>query len=98
MSASAQEIRRTLDATLISVKSKHESCTVAAKKLVRAYSILLRAEETREVKGNARAMSAYVRAESAFKLAKKEYYSAYERGELSGLLSKLLTLCAKYEI
>ena len=28
----------------------------------------------------------------------KEYYSAYERGELSGLLSKLLTLCAKYEI
>lgn len=30
--------------------------------------------------------------------AAKEYYSAYERGELSGLLSKLLTLCAKYEI
>ncbi len=30
--------------------------------------------------------------------ASKDYYSAYERGELSGLLSKLLTLCAKYEI
>ena len=30
--------------------------------------------------------------------AMKEYYSAYEKGELSGLLSKLLTLCAKYEV
>lgn len=30
--------------------------------------------------------------------AMKEYCSAYEKGELSGLLSKLLTLCAKYGV
>lgn len=30
--------------------------------------------------------------------AAKEYFSVYEKGELSSLFSKLLTLCAKYEV
>ena len=90
MSASAKEIRRTLDATLISVKTKYESCTSAAKRLVRAYSVLLRAEETREIKNSSRAINAYARAESAFKLSKKEYFSAYKHYE--ELLSEALRL------
>ncbi len=62
----------------------------AAKKLVRSYTVLLRAEDTKEAKGSAKANNAYVRAEAAFTLCKEEYISSYKHYE--GLISEVSKL------
>lgn len=97
MSVSNAELRRTLDATCISVKAKYASCTSAAKNLASAYAKLLRAEETREIKNSAKAINAYARAESAFRLYKTEYLACFKHyedlvEEVTRLYSRLIEL------
>lgn len=69
------EKKRALVANRSVVKDKYAICVVAAKKLNFAHNELLRAEEAKEIKNNAKNQTRYANAESAFKIAKKEYVS-----------------------
>ena len=75
MAIDVNEMRRSLEATKSVVKDKYAICVVAAKKLNFAHNELLRAEEAKEVKNNAKNQTRYANAESAFKIAKREYVS-----------------------
>ena len=75
MAIDLMEKRRALEANRSVVRDKYAICVVAAKKLNFAHNELLRAEEAKEIKNNAKNQTRYANAESAFKIAKKEYAS-----------------------
>ena len=68
-------MKRALAANRSVVKDKYAICVVAAKRLNFAHNELLRAEEAKEIKNNAKNQTRYANADSAFKIAKKEYVS-----------------------
>ncbi len=75
MAADNAELKRKIEATKALVKNKYSICSVAAKKLAAFYDELVKADENREIKNNSKSVARYAKAESEFKLSKREYLS-----------------------